>query len=211
MFSCPNSPSVILTVLESTLKPKWWNKLVWEDCHHWPSEMLLSAGSSAVQDPLCLFFMLVLQLCFKNATYEPESPFSFKDTSAVWWSGFPSFLGLVVSLSSLKRRNWWSLEMPECVGQRLTSAWLWGVCEHLYVHVCIRMRSGRKNRGRRALSRSRSKKELIWDESLKWCRFCKWPRASVCSYAVHDFPRGSWALLYTWVCKDCYSPAWTLP
>lgn len=68
----------MLTVLLSTLKPTWWNELVWAGCHRWPSEMLLSEGSSAVQDLLCLFIMLVLQLCFKNAADEPQSPFFFQ-------------------------------------------------------------------------------------------------------------------------------------
>lgn len=107
----------------------------------------------------------------------------------VWWSGFPSSLGLVVSLSSLKPRNWWRLEMPECVSQKLTSAWLWVVC--VCVHVCIRMGSRRKNRRRRMLSRSHSKNELICNELSKWCRICKWPQASFYSYAAYDFPRGS--------------------
>lgn len=129
----------MLTVLLSTLKPIWWNELVWAGCHRWPSEMLLSEGSSAVQDPLCLFFMLVLQPCFKNAADEPQSPFFLSKLLLqwVWWSGFPSSLGLVVSLSSLKPENWWRLEVPECVRQRLTSAWLWGVSVCVCVCMCV--------------------------------------------------------------------------
>lgn len=87
------------------LKPTRWNKLVWEGCPCWPSTVLETLESPAVQDALFLFSM-ALQLSVKNAAYEGEKSFSFKATSLMKMlnntSCFHRVSGLLLVLGSLE-------------------------------------------------------------------------------------------------------------
>lgn len=82
-----------------------WNKLVWEGCHCWPSTVLETLESPAVQDALFLF-SVTLPLSIKNVAYEGDNSFSFRAASLMRMlndsSCFLGFSGLLLILGSLE-------------------------------------------------------------------------------------------------------------
>lgn len=103
--------------------------------------------TSAVQDPLCLFFVIMLQLCIENTAYELKSPVT-SVIRLMKWLFLPPW-ALVVFSAFLE--DWKLLEVQDmrmrCSGWKGT-VWVRGYI--LCVYVCARkiMGTERESGGR---------------------------------------------------------------